>query len=141
MDFYIYESSYANMDYIFFSAIQGLQLPQIAVSYDIACQWKINLLSRVPRLPASLHPANGIKFTFGLPTWHAVVHEPSCKASNKLSYQEGVGRTDGEGIERVWSQLNPSGFASKEMSEGNRHDTLDDRIDYHNFGKNISHGT
>jgi len=27
------------------------------------------------------------------------------------------------------------------MGEGNRHDTLDDRIDYHNYDKNIGHGT
>jgi hypothetical protein len=39
------------MDYIFFSAIAGITLLAITISYDIVCQWKINLLERMRLLP------------------------------------------------------------------------------------------
>jgi hypothetical protein len=52
----------------------------------------------------------------------------------------GVGRTDGEGIERTWSHLNPLAWATKEMREGARHDAIEDKIDHLNFEKNIHQG-
>ncbi|KAJ7836411.1 hypothetical protein B0H14DRAFT_2362916, partial [Mycena olivaceomarginata] len=34
---------YTNMDYILLSALIGVTMLTLAISYDIACQWKINL--------------------------------------------------------------------------------------------------
>ncbi|KAJ6489330.1 hypothetical protein C8R47DRAFT_1215677 [Mycena vitilis] len=78
---------------------------------------------------------------FALPVWHAVAHETACRTQNSLSFATGVGRTDGEGIERTWSILNPLGFATKEMGEGARHDALENKIDHINFEKNVKQGT
>ncbi|KAJ7016350.1 hypothetical protein C8F04DRAFT_1281664 [Mycena alexandri] len=77
----------------------------------------------------------------GLPVWHAAAHERSCQAQNSLSYMVGAGRTDGEGIERTWSVLNPLGWATKEKSQGGRADAIEDKINHHNFEKNINQGT
>ncbi|KAJ7437720.1 hypothetical protein FB451DRAFT_1416704 [Mycena latifolia] len=63
-----------------------------------------------------------------------------CQTKNSLNYLEGVGQTDGEGIERTWAGLNPVGWATKEMGNGGRHDALEDKIDHHNWEKNISQG-
>ncbi|KAF7319497.1 hypothetical protein HMN09_00288600 [Mycena chlorophos] len=82
----------------------------------------------------------GYDIQFGLPVWHAAAHEVTCQMTNSLSYAVGVGRTDGEGIERLWAMLNPISFATKEMGEGNRHDAIEDKIDHLNFEKNIREG-
>ncbi|KAJ7890043.1 hypothetical protein B0H13DRAFT_2341227 [Mycena leptocephala] len=52
----------------------------------------------------------------------------------------GVGRTDGEGIERTWAVLNPVGFSTKEMGEGARHDAIENKVDHLNFEKNTGQG-
>lgn len=132
---------YANMDYIFFSAIVGITLLFLTVSYDIACQWKINLLTRMKKLPSALQiNPEAVNLQFGLPIWHASAHEVSCQMENGLGLQEGVGRTDGEGIERTWAEMNTMATSTKEMGEGARHDTLDDHFSFHNFEKNIQLG-
>ncbi|KAJ7055432.1 hypothetical protein C8F01DRAFT_1211630 [Mycena amicta] len=80
------------------------------------------------------------KIHFGLPVWHAAAHEVSCQASMSLSHAAGVGRTDREGIERTWATLNPISFATKEMGEGNRLDSIDDKVDHIGFEKNVGQG-
>ncbi|KAJ7049774.1 hypothetical protein C8F01DRAFT_1264802 [Mycena amicta] len=134
---------YANMDWIFMAAVGGSDVKRLVVSYDIACQWKQKLraravnLSENPAIPTDL--ANYI-MQYGLPVWHAIAHEASCQAANSLSHAVGVGRTDGEGIERTWAILNPISFSTKEMGEGNRHDTIDDKVDHINWEKNVRQG-
>ncbi|KAJ7059318.1 hypothetical protein C8F01DRAFT_1301916 [Mycena amicta] len=154
---------YANMDWILLSAVDGIGVKQLVLSYDIACQWKQRLairaatvLSReaerleelaeeegwedVEQGPAIRTELGKYRLQFGLPVWHAAAHEASCQVANSLSHAVGVGRTDGEGIERTWAILNPIGFSTKEMGEGHRHDTIDDKVDHINFGKNIKEG-
>ncbi|KAF7966211.1 hypothetical protein HWV62_39676 [Athelia sp. TMB] len=137
---------YANMDYIFFSSIVGLTL-LITISYDIVCQWKINLQSRIAKLPAALQPVDRPDFTpfhervsMGIPVWHAAAHEDRCRVSHSLRHIPGVGHTDGEGVERGWSHMNQHASSTKEMGQGNRHDTLDDVIGHHNWQRNIAQG-
>ncbi|KAJ7055666.1 hypothetical protein C8F01DRAFT_993960 [Mycena amicta] len=134
---------YANMDYILLSALRHANVQDLLLSYDIACQWKKHLPERAKKTAEDNHlPTTLDDFcvAYGLPVWHAVAHEPNCQVENSLSYLEGVGRTDGEGIERTWATLNPVSFATKEMGEGNRHDTIDNKIDHLNFEKNIRQG-
>ncbi|KAJ7705153.1 hypothetical protein B0H16DRAFT_1482433, partial [Mycena metata] len=82
-----------------------------------------------------------ITLLLALPVWHASAHEEACQRQNSLTYLDGVGRTDGEGIERTWLVLNPIAWATKEMGAGPRHDAIEDKIDHHNFEKNIGAGT
>lgn len=83
---------------------------------------------------------SAVNIQYALPVWHAAAHERSCQVENSLSYQVGVGRSDGEGIERIWSVLNPMGWATKEMNPGARQDNLEDKIDHHNYHKNLGLG-
>ncbi|KAJ7022478.1 hypothetical protein C8F04DRAFT_971465 [Mycena alexandri] len=132
---------YANMDYILLSALGDVDLKEYTVSYDIACQWKKNFKARVENLPKALqHDFNDVLVQCGLPVWHALAHEEDCTNENNLSLLPGVGKSDGEGIERLWAILNGIAFQTKEMSLGNRADTLEDKLDSHNFLKNLGQG-
>ncbi|KAF7311686.1 hypothetical protein MKEN_01072200 [Mycena kentingensis (nom. inval.)] len=134
---------YANMDYIFIHAIRDARVKQLVVSYDVVCQWKVYLRTRVLKiLEDSTIPTDLDKFDiqFALPVWHATAHEEECQMANSLSYTRGVGRTDGEGIERTWAVLNTMSYATKEMSLPNRLDSLEDKVDRINFEKNVGEG-
>ncbi|KAJ6464311.1 hypothetical protein C8R47DRAFT_992066 [Mycena vitilis] len=128
---------YANMDYILMSALVDTYPQELTVSYDIACQWRINFAERMANLPAKLQRDwEGVLLQSGLPVWHTLAHE--CKNENNLNLLPGVGKTDGEGIERLWAILNGSAWQTKEMTLGNRADTLEDILDSHNYLKNLS---
>ncbi|KAJ7073655.1 hypothetical protein C8F01DRAFT_1271360 [Mycena amicta] len=123
---------YANMDCILMHALGDTRVKELVFSYDIACQWKVHLRERVKAIVMKSGAANLDEFRirFGLPVWHAAAHEINCREALSLSHIVGVGRTDGEGIERTWV----------EMGEGNRHDTIEDKVDHMNFEKNVGEG-
>ncbi|KAH8830080.1 hypothetical protein DL96DRAFT_1706915 [Flagelloscypha sp. PMI_526] len=131
---------YANMDFIFFSALCTVAMTlSILVSYDIACQWSKNLTTCMEKLPPQLQRSSAKEFIrTGLPVWHATGHEAKCRMANSLTLMEGAGRSDGEGIERVWSRTNPIASLTKEQGEGSRCDNLDDKFDYENTCCNLS---
>ncbi|KAJ7774517.1 hypothetical protein DFH07DRAFT_732456 [Mycena maculata] len=130
---------YANMDYIVMSALAGFTLMLLTISYDIACQWQKNLKERNAKMPESVClPLESFTFQCALPVWHAASHEEDCKDANSLSFKPGVGKSDGEGVERVWSVMNPAAYHTKDAGRGQRVDTLEDKIDSHNYLKNIS---
>ncbi|THU83963.1 hypothetical protein K435DRAFT_595662, partial [Dendrothele bispora CBS 962.96] len=58
-----------------------------------------------------------------------------------LNYTHGVGQTDAEGIERVWSGLGGVATSLKEMGPGSHHDTLEDHIGHWNWCKVIGLGS
>ncbi|KAJ7863700.1 hypothetical protein B0H13DRAFT_2354000 [Mycena leptocephala] len=132
---------YANMDYIVMACLAGFALAMLMISYDIACQWKKNMRIRNEKLPEAIRlDVNNVEVQCGLPVWHVSSHETECNNENSLSFLVGVGKSDGEGVERTWADLNPAAFHTKEMGVGNRTDTLEDKIDSHNFLKNLTNG-
>ncbi|KAJ7626008.1 hypothetical protein FB45DRAFT_1030326 [Roridomyces roridus] len=118
---------YSNMDYILLSALTGVSVLFLAISYNIACQWKVHLPARAENIVKTTPVATKLK-DFSLPD------------GNSLSFAKGVGRTDGEGIERTWAVLNPAGYATKEMGEGARQDAIENKVDRLNFEKNVREG-
>ncbi|KAJ7116090.1 hypothetical protein C8R44DRAFT_628252 [Mycena epipterygia] len=129
---------YANMDYVLLSALAGFNLMELTISYDIACQWKKNFGEHIAKLPLELQMEfDDILLECGLPVWHALAHEDYCATLNSLNYITGVGHSDGEGVERLWAFLNSCSYQSKEMGLGNRADTIKDKLDCHNFQKNL----
>ncbi|KAK7028481.1 CxC2 domain-containing protein [Favolaschia claudopus] len=129
---------YSNMDYIVLASILGITLLLLAFSYDVACQWRVHFKDRMEKLPRKLRLNMAeITLLFALPVWHATAHEKTCQVQNSLTYVKGVGRTDGEGIERTWSRLNPIAWASRVMSWGGREDAIEDKVDHENFEKNV----
>lgn len=129
----------------------------LAFTYDIACQYKINFKKRIqtvqdyissqldalpPALRQLRHPALTLpeidKIVWALPVWHGNVHE--CEAENSVKYQYGLGKTDGEGIERIWAMMNPMSYTLKEEGPGLRHDDIEDLVNRINYRKNIQQG-
>lgn len=65
-----------------------------------------------------------------VPIFHSYAHESSCQYVYNPRNKEGMGLTDGENIERLWSYLGRFSKMSKEMSAANRTDLLSDAL-YH----------
>ncbi|KAJ6451562.1 hypothetical protein C8R45DRAFT_1057108 [Mycena sanguinolenta] len=108
--------------------------------YIIIC-WKRTLAIRNSEMPESIRlPLDKIQVQCALPVWHAGTHDEECETANSLSFKQGVGKSDGEGIEQTWAVLNPASYHTKDMSKGNRMDMLEDKIDSHNFLKNLGLG-
>ncbi|KAJ7825880.1 hypothetical protein B0H14DRAFT_2368607, partial [Mycena olivaceomarginata] len=72
------DRAYANMDYILLSALIGVTVLALAISYDIACQWKINLAPRAKKIEETtttifLGPCPSLPIAFGGPYTHQLV--------------------------------------------------------------------
>lgn len=129
------------MDFVFASSLRNTSLKKVTVSYDIACQWSVKLEQRLTHLPESLRSAvDDVELEFVVPKLHINGHKSSCQTDFSLNFRPGVGRTDGEGIERRWSEVNDASTSTKEMCEGHQHDVLDDVCNDSNYRKTINIG-
>ncbi|KAF9496215.1 hypothetical protein BDN71DRAFT_1505912 [Pleurotus eryngii] len=129
---------YANMDYIFLSSIAASSLLLITITYDIACQWFRNFFSHMQQLPTRLQLSTDINLRFCIPKFHLEAHKETCHAPFSLNYTKWVGRTDGEGVERMWSWLNKVAHSASMMGPGGRQDTLDDFCNFWNWRKTVN---
>lgn len=124
------------MDYIFLSSLIGSNLVNLNISYDIACQWSKNLSKRVNDFPPDMQESfRKARVQFFVPKFHLPAHGDKCQGPYSLNLWPGVGRTDGEGIERGWSIVNPLATMLREMGPGFRHDTFDNHWGALNWDK------
>lgn len=75
-----------------------------------------------------------------VPKLHIEGHKVDCKYRYSLSYTDGVGQCDGEGVERPWDIMKDASRTSKEMNAGARHEALDDICDDWNYLKTLKIG-
>ncbi|KAF7371413.1 hypothetical protein MSAN_00778000 [Mycena sanguinolenta] len=108
---------YLNMDYMFFHSIVGTDLLRFFVSYDIACQWHLNLWGRMEEYDdATLTlDGRGRYMTFLVPKFHLPAHIEACNLKYSFNLTRFVGQTDGEAPERGWADANPLARSTKEM--------------------------
>lgn len=125
------------MDYMFLSSLNQNAPKQVVVSYDIACQWSVNLRDRVSIYP-SIFSLDDNDFTYLIPKWHINAHRTACQTTFSFYYTPYVGRTDGEAPERGWAAINGIASSTKEMGPGSRRDTLDDYFGDYNWRKVIT---
>ncbi|KAK7008377.1 hypothetical protein R3P38DRAFT_3324478 [Favolaschia claudopus] len=133
---------YINMDYIFLRSIADSPLKRLVASYDIACQWHLNLFSRMMLYDNDTLTIDGAgkSFTFLVPKFHLPAHIEACNLKFSFHLTRDVGQTDGEAPERGWADANPLARSTKEMGPGFRRDTLDDHFNDWNHKKIISLG-
>ena len=132
---------YCNMDYVFLSSIMGVALVLIIASYDIACQFFPGLSQRLPHLPERLRRTFSIeRIVPKVPKAHIYTHVESCHGPFSFNWTKGAGRTDGEGIERLWSLLNRASLSVREMAPSARRETIDDLCGFINWSKLIGYG-
>lgn len=133
---------YANTDYIVGSLLRHHSPKlRLLLSYDIACQYSKNFEERLRKLP----PLVRFKLAFAwvrfvIPKLHIHGHRIACQLLFNLAWTHGVGRTDGEGVERPWSFLGALGASLRQMGPGSAADTLDDHLGYWNWLKLIGLG-
>ncbi|KAF7300835.1 hypothetical protein MKEN_01309400 [Mycena kentingensis (nom. inval.)] len=134
---------YINMDYMFFRSISGSELVQYFVSYDIACQWHVNLWERMAAYDNELLTIDsGAKyFVFLVPKFHLPAHIEDCNIQFSFNLTRFVGMTDGEAPERGWSATNALAGSTMNMGPGSRRDALNDFFNDQNHKKIISFGT
>lgn len=131
-------SRYRNTDFVLFWVLSRLSYDDTMLTYDIACQYKKNAVSR-PK-PDSFAAFDFSRLKFATPMWHGNAHKILCEAMNSIKYKWGVGRTDGEGIERLWALLNAIAYATREQQPGARYDDIEDKLDNMAWQKNITMG-
>lgn len=130
---------YCNMDFMFASTLHGCGVKNVVVSYDIACQWSINFRERMNEIDATLNDL--YDFTYLVPKFHLPAHVLACRSKFSFNYTRGVGRTDGEGVERRWADSNELAPSTREMGPGSRLDTLDAHFGDSNWRKIVGLGT
>ncbi|KAG2145188.1 hypothetical protein DEU56DRAFT_934571 [Suillus clintonianus] len=128
------------------SAVGDLQkgendLAVFNISYNIVCQWSKHLWTCMSRYPSTLHFSPGSKtITFLIPKFHLPAHIPACQTTFSFNLIKGMARTDGEALERAWSNINPVATSTCEMGPGSRWDTLDDHFSDWNWRKVCNFG-
>ena len=123
------------MDFITLSAVIGIMLVWLVITYDIGCQWSKNLYTRMEEFPEHMRISEGVKVGVGVPSWHINGHGKKCQDDYNLGYMKGTGRTCGEEIETSWLHTNALGASVREMGPGARHETLNDHWNGWNYRK------
>ncbi|KAJ8474039.1 hypothetical protein ONZ51_g7481 [Trametes cubensis] len=120
-----------------FSQLSGLQpwlnvLKLLCRGYDINCQYDKKFELRLVQFRKDFSHLPSIKTTVfppirsPIPKFHGPAHELLCVVYRSYNYTPGVGMTDGEASERIWSAFNALAIRAKEMTAGHRHDVIND---------------
>lgn len=129
------------MDYIWLSTLKHSKNQKILSIYDIMCQWSKNLFSRIENVPALIaRPVDPQDLETAIPKFHILAHGSPCAIPYSLNYKTGVGRVDGEGVERCWSVLNGISRSTRQMGPGSRKDTIEDHCGHVNWRKSVNMG-
>ncbi|KAF7783272.1 hypothetical protein Agabi119p4_2648 [Agaricus bisporus var. burnettii] len=133
---------YLNMDYLFYSSLANTSYNRLVVSYDIACQWKTKFYERMSqKFPGDWFVNQGnVDITFLVPKFHLPAHIEKCHREYSFNLTKGVGRTDGEGVERGWSRINDLASSTREMGPGARQDKLECHMGDSNWKKKTKLG-
>ncbi|KAJ7785444.1 hypothetical protein B0H14DRAFT_3095666 [Mycena olivaceomarginata] len=106
---------YANMDYILV-AILAFFHPGLRkfLSYDIVCQWWVNLKERLAQLPISIRYHLVLALCrFVIPKMHIKGHLQVCQERFSLNLIPGSTQTDSEAIERPWAHIGAVGSSER----------------------------
>lgn len=143
MYFAQFQFSQANIDFILFSALFGLLVRALILSYDICCQWSKHLLTRVKQLPTTMQPTNPDLLPHAkrvLPKMHLHNHGMDCQLNYNLNWIRYSGQSNCEDPERFWAWENPGSMSTREMTDGARYETLNDHAAAWNWRKIVTFG-
>lgn len=130
------------MDYTFAIALREfVDVDRILISYDIACQWFVNLALRMRKLwPEEIKPPSTFTAVPAIPKFHLPGHGQEKHEEFSLNIIPGVGWTDAEGPERIWAFHNALVNSTKPMAPGTRLLVVDDNFGFWNWLKYAGHG-
>ncbi|KAJ3904464.1 hypothetical protein F5879DRAFT_922255 [Lentinula edodes] len=110
-------------------------LPQSVADLRLGEEARIDSYGGHLSLPDQVDPA---KLQLLIPKFHLMGHQESCWHKYAFGYAKRTGRTDGEGVERVWAVTNSLAGSSKKMGPGGRWDMMDDHWNDRNHRKQIT---
>ena len=130
------------MDFLVGSTLHAFALLLlILISYDIACQLFINLFTRIEdHWPDEIKIPSTTQLIPAIPKLHEPMHGRANHEVFSLNFIPGVGKSDLETPERVWSAHNGLGNSTKTQGPGGRHDVLDDHFGFWNWLKYVALG-
>jgi hypothetical protein len=129
-----------NGDWAFLSTLKNVTT-LVCHSYNINCQWSVQLWERIPSYPPDMQLSiNAEDMTFKIPKLHMQAHQAKCHPKFSFNFSLNVGRMDGEGIERRWAATNEAAGAAAEMSPGAHQEFLDDVLGFQNHKKILNLG-
>ncbi|KAJ7113743.1 hypothetical protein C8R43DRAFT_1138589 [Mycena crocata] len=102
--------------------------------------WGRNFAKRAMEMPEHMKLPEGVKVLFKVPKFHLPPHVKKCHGPYSFNYTKGVGRTDGEGVERNWSWPHWAARFVSVMGPGSREDTIDDLCGFSNWKKTVDLG-
>ena len=113
----------------------------LVISYDIVCQWSVNLFKRMNLLPPAMRidTAQTLLRPF-IPSAHIPMHGTRCRSLYSFNLRPHVGRLHGETIEQEWGHIGQTAVSTREMGPGARHATLDDHWGNWNWRKQANMG-
>lgn len=132
------------MDYIFWTTLLvagTIGLTWLAVSYDITCQWSVNLWRRFDVYSDTFGALAEVVIRFFVPNFHLPAHGVKCHTRFSFNLNRWVGKTHGETVEQEWAHIGAVATSTREMGPGARHGTLDDHWSFWNFRKIVVMGT
>ncbi|KAK0484087.1 hypothetical protein EDD18DRAFT_1467586 [Armillaria luteobubalina] len=128
------------MDYGYLTAVKRFAgVPRLVTSYDITCQWSINLEERIDIYGDFMH-LKIPKKVYLVPKFHLPGHIKDCQEKYCMSFHIHVGENDGEAPERSWAISNGVVASTKEMGPGHQQEKLDQHFGDFNWQKNVSQG-
>lgn len=111
-------------------------IDEIAVIYDIVCQYSKFFESRVGRCSLLSLPAFK-KLLYGVGKFHLGAHIDECFFQFSLNFILGMGQVDGEILEALWSAFNKVSSTARAMSRFHRLESLDTHMNDSNWMKII----
>ncbi|KAJ7673933.1 hypothetical protein DFH06DRAFT_1319055 [Mycena polygramma] len=113
---------------------EAARLRWIMFTYDIWCQYSINLPTRwTDHFPSMVWMLDRIRGA--IPKMHIHGHVELCQLLWNLNWLAYSAFTVGEMIETGWAEHNLTAGSTKEMNDGNRHDSVDDTSGSWNWDK------
>ena len=131
------------MDLINLHSQQHAQGLRILTMYDIICQFIIYAAERMEEYSEDLRTEladfkKELLYAIGKLHWHG--HKPEGHSRYSLNYILGAARTDGEGIERHWWDIQPLAISTYMMGLGGHQGALNDIWGFANWVKLIRLG-
>ncbi|KAK0460313.1 hypothetical protein IW261DRAFT_1587084 [Armillaria novae-zelandiae] len=128
------------MDFGYLTTVRHFDgVPWIVTSYDIACQWSINLEERINIYGDVMRPKIPKK-VYLVPKFHLPGHIKDCQEKYCMSFHIHVSENDGEVPEHSWAISNGVAASTREMGPGHRREKLDQHFGDFNWQKNVSQG-
>lgn len=130
------------MDFIVFSTLCGVVLALLTLSYDICCQWSVNVQRRMRQLPRHMQINESVlkHAKRVIPKLHVHNHGPNCQADYNCNYIQYSAQSDLEDPERWWAHINPVAPSTREMTNGARLDLIDFHTVAWNWRKIVGFG-